>query len=240
MLPQKFPRSYPLPKIVLLLFLLVCASIGAVPGYLTGKWRWAHPPEVKELDRLRQLRKTGVAIAGWKTLSQETVLIGNHEWLKQEIEILVPVGSPGSRLQKAILLLLAQNDHADQPEVEWTDINGWQQWQTDSDRWAKFAVASPQGAGVAPAEVEARFFRGWTNQQTYAVLQWYAVPTGGHPAPSRWFWADRLAQLSDRRLPWVAVSVLIPVEPLGDIEKSRQLAESLGQSVQAAVMAGIQ
>jgi hypothetical protein len=38
----------------------------------------------------------------------------------------------------------------------------------------------------------------------------------------------------------VAVSVLIPVEPLGDIEKSRQLAESLGQSIQAAAIAGIQ
>ncbi len=239
MSPQKFPRPYPLPRIVLLLFLLVCAGIGAVPGSLTGKWRWAHPPEVKELDRLRQLRKTGVAIAGWKTVSQENAFIGTQEWLKQEIEILLPVGSPGSRPQKAIVLLLNQNDRADQPQVEWTDINGWQQWQTDSDRWAKFAVASPQGAGQTAAEVEARFFRGWTNQQTYAVLQWYAFPSGGHPAPSRWFWADRWAQMSDRRVPWVAVSVLIPVEPLGDIEKSRQLAESLGQSIQAALMAGI-
>lgn len=233
MLPHKFPHRYPLPRVVLLLFLVVPAAIGAVPGYLTGKWRWAQPPEVKELDRLRSLRKTGVAIAGWKTLSQEPALIGNHEWLQQDIERVQPEGSPDSRPQKAIVLLLTQNDRADQPQVEWTDINGWQQWQTDSDRWAKFA------AGQTAAQVEARFFRGWTNQQTYAVLQWYAVPSGGHPAPSRWFWADRLAQLSDRRVPWVAVSVLIPVEPLGDIEKSRQLAESLGQSVQAAVIAGI-
>ena len=89
---------------------------------------------------------------------------------------------------------------------------------------------------TASAKVEARFFRAWTQRRTVAVLQWYAWSGGGNPAPSRWFFADQLAQLRRNRVPWVAVCLQIPIEPLGDIEASRPLAESLGKVVQTALM----
>jgi cyanoexosortase B-associated protein len=49
--------------------------------------------------------------------------------------------------------------------------------------------------------------------------------------------ADRMAQLSQQRAAWVAVNVLIPIEPLGKIEKVEDRASSLSQTVQAALMA---
>ncbi len=85
--------------------------------------------------------------------------------------------------------------------------------------------------------MEARFFRAVTQQDTFGVLQWYALPNGGHSSPFRWFVGDQLAQWRKQRVPWVAVSILVPMEPLGQVEKIWPLAESIGQTVQAALMA---
>jgi cyanoexosortase B-associated protein len=79
--------------------------------------------------------------------------------------------------------------------------------------------------------VKARFFRAW-NQQTFAVVQWYAFNNGGHFSPANWFWQDQLAQLSDRRVPWVAVCLKIPIEPLGELKDAQSVAESLAKTVQ--------
>ncbi|NJK39325.1 MAG: cyanoexosortase B system-associated protein [Oscillatoriales cyanobacterium SM2_3_0] len=81
------------------------------------------------------------------------------------------------------------------------------------------------------------FYQKQRLKQTYAVLEWYAWPSGGSPAPSHWFIADRKAQLSGNRAPWVAVGVLIPIKPLGNIEEAQSLAQSLGEEVQTALMA---
>lgn len=232
----KLLYRYPLPKIFLLLFLLGLICVGAAPGYLTGKWRWAAFPQVSALPKLRELRKTGLTVDGWKILNNYTLLIGGHDWFASEIQRQQNDGTGKKSSSIALVMLMTQNDHADQPQVEWTDINGWQQWKTDSYTQVQFTVASPPDQPAI--QVEASFFRGRSEQQTYAVLQWYATPMGGNPAASWWFWADRRAQMSNRRVPWVAVSILIPIEPLGDIEKSRISAESLGKTVQAALMAG--
>lgn len=223
MLPLRKAVSLQLPKVVLLLMLLVLVSIGAVPGYLAGQWRWKEPPRVVTLSELRNLRQTGLTVPGWQTVRRETPQIGEHKWLSQEI---------ARANQKAVLLLFPQNGPKDQPEVEWSDVNGFQRWKTDSFKQVDFAVSSPA------AQVTAQFFRGWTDKQTYAVLQWYASSEGGHPAPSHWFFADRAAQWQNRRLPWVAVSVLVPIDPLDDIEKRWSEVESLAQSVQTSLMAG--
>lgn len=233
----KFQDKKRLLKIILLLFLLNLCFFGALPSYLSGRWRWVSPPEVTVLPLLRKMRETGLTFPGWETVEKYTLLIGGQNWLALELQR-APFKSHQqiTRLDKAMVMLMPQNDHIHQPQVEWTDINGLQQWKIDSFRQIELiAAVSPK---QPPVTVKANFFRGWNEQQTYAVLQWYATPEGGNPSPSWWFWVDRKAQLSNRRVPWVAVNIIIPIEPLGEIEKVRSLAESLGKTVQLALMAG--
>jgi cyanoexosortase B-associated protein len=217
-------KSVQLPwaKLVLVILLLALVGWGAVPGYRSGQWRWANPPSVTALAELKTIRTAGLTLPNWQTSEQALVQIGEHKWSKQVLK--------GADHQSATLLLFAQNGPKDQPQVEWMDINGTQNWKTDSQQSLAFAVENPS------AQVTARFFRGWTKNQTYAVLQWYAWPGAGHDAPSRWFIADRLAQWHHQRMPWVAVSILWPIEPLDDITKYRSQLEACGQSVQAALM----
>lgn len=222
-LPKSLRQWRILPRVAVLGFLLVLVTFAAVPGYLTGNWTWKQPPPVTILKQLKELRKTGLELPGWKTLEHKTVRIGGHEWSIQAIG----QGNP----KPVIVMLLPQNGPKNQPQVEWVDIGGSQQWQTDSHTTMKFKQASGQ-------HVEANFFRAWNQQQTVAVLQWYAWPGGGHPDITRWFWADQFAQLHRQRVPWVAVCLQIPMEPLGDLEASRPLAESLGNMIQSALMAG--
>jgi cyanoexosortase B-associated protein len=215
------PLSLQLPKLVLLLLLLLLIGIGAVPGYLSGKWRWREPPKVATLSELRSLRQTGLALPNWQIVQKGTIQIGEHKWLSQEMI---------RDNQKATLLIFAQNGPREQPEVEWSDINGLQRWRTDSAQQVEFSIAQPA------AKVTAQLFRGWTDEQTYAVMQWYATSEGGHPTPSRWFFADRAAQWQNRRVPWVAVSVLLAIDPLDDLAKHRASVESLAQTVQSILM----
>ncbi len=242
----KSMRSGILPRVLVLGFLLILVGVAAVPGYWTGNWSWAELPPVANIKQINALRQTGLELPGWKTLKQKTVLIGSHEWSIQVIK--------QDNSKPVVLLLLPQSDRVlpqsdreSLPEVEWVDINGFEKWKTDSYTKVRFAVETSPLKKTAlaskptkktAAEVEARFFRAWNQRQTLAVLQWYAWPEGGHPAPSRWFWLDQLAQLRRERVPWVAVCLQIPMEPLGDLEASRPLAKSLGNLVQTTLMAG--
>ncbi len=227
---DKFLKRYQFPKMAALLLLLVLLVVGAVPGYLTGNWQWKQPPSVASLKQLKQLRQTGLALPGWQTIEKREQVIGGHKWLLQIIK------KQGEKTE-AILLLQPQNGPKEQPEVEWTEINGWQRWQVAQYRSAEFSVKQPEVlTSNSPAKVRARFFRGYTEQQTFAILQWYAVPNGGYTAPISWFLADQVAQWRNSRVPWVAVSILIPMEPLGQVETTWPLAQSLGQTVQATLM----
>ncbi len=222
-------------KIALLWLLLMLVAIGAVPGYLSGKWRWVEPPKVATLSQLTKLRQVGLTVPGWQTLKREATQVGEHKWLRQELV--------NSSQTKAILLLFPQKGNREQPEVEWSDINGFQSWETEGDRRVDFTLSQPA------VKVTAQFFRGLTKpkpgnsqpvrRQTYAVLQWYAWSTGGHPSPDRWFFADRVAQWQNRRIPWVAVSVWMPIEPLDTIDQHWPALESLAQAVQSSLMSGV-
>lgn len=232
-------RSRIFPRLVVLGFLLILAGVGAIPGYWTGNWSWAELPPVANIKQITALRQTGLEVPGWKTLKQKIVKIGSHEWSIQVIK--------QDNSKPVVVLLRPQSDRESLPEVEWVDINGFEKWKTDSYTKIRFAVEtspldkpalSSKPMKKTAAEVEARFFRAWNQRQTIGVLQWYAWPEGGHPASSRWFWLDQLAQLRRERVPWVAVCLQIPMEPLGDVEASRPLAESLGKIVQTALMAG--
>jgi cyanoexosortase B-associated protein len=226
---SKFLKECQFPRILLLLSLLLLLVIGALPGYLTGHWKWQEPPPVTNLKNLKQIRQTGLTLAGWQTIEQRQELIGGHKWSYQVIQ------KKGAKTQtQAILLLEPQNGPRDQPQVEWTEINSWGQWDVAQERSAEFTVKQKSNADI---QIKTRFFRASTKQQTLAVLQWYAWSNGGNPSPWLWFLTDQLAQWHQSRAAWVAVSILIPMEPFGQVETTWHDAQSLGQTVQTTLMA---
>lgn len=220
----KLKHQLSLSKGLLLVLLCLLLLLGTAPGYISGQFAWTNPPKVKNLSQLKSLRKNGLVIPGWQTLSHTTDTIGGHEWSVQELKL---TDTPENT---AILLLFPQGGPKSQPEVQWMDLNGYKDWNTDQER--------PVTLTVDNATIQARFFRGWTEQQSYAVLQWYAWSNGGNPSPSQWFWSDQQAQWQGRRLGWVAVSILVPIEPLGEITKVQPLIQSLGTAVQKSLQSG--
>ncbi|QYO68318.1 cyanoexosortase B system-associated protein [Leptolyngbya sp. 7M] len=251
MLPSQLDSFYrsTLIKQLVVLMILAIALAGAIPSYLTSQWPWQKVPEISQLKQLKDMQKNGLSLPGWQTLSQRTVEIGGHKWSAQEI-VLATVDSQidlqvDSQVdlqmdsQPVWLLLRPQTWARDLPQVDWMDINGVRQWTADSRKALEFTlpVADSQSQPNRTYSVKARFFRGWTQRRTDAVMQWYAWPDGGHPAPSHWFWADQLQQLRHRQhLPWVAVSIQIPIKPLGDIKTAEAEAKALAQLVQTTLM----
>lgn len=198
----------------------------SLPGYLRGgQWSWQQQPAVTELGTLRKIRETGLAVVGWPSKDQATFKLGGHKWSKQ---LLVQAGSgaAGQEPGTALLFVRAQHDNKTQPEVEWADFKGLNRWTEDEER----------SVMIRPG-VKARLIRGWTRDRTEAVLQWYAWPGGGSPTPIDWFVGDRQAQVKGDRLPWIAVSILLPMEPLGDLAKVEEQAKALGGAVQTAIEA---
>ena len=224
----------PLLNALVALFVLTIALTHALPGYLGQPWPWQQIPKISQMAQLKALQKTGLDLPGWQTLEQKVVEIGGHKWSAQSM-VPAAAGEPSSQAssQRPIWLLLRpQTWDKDMPQIDWMDINGARQWTADQQQQLDFNTGT--------ARVNARFLRGWTERGTDAVLQWYARPGGGHPAPSQWFWADQWAQLRHRqRQPWVAVSLQIPIEPLGEIEAMRAEATSLGKLVQSALTADV-
>ncbi|HBE19413.1 MAG TPA: cyanoexosortase B system-associated protein [Cyanobacteria bacterium UBA11149] len=230
----------PITRAIALLLLLVLVVFGAVPGYLKGKFSWAQLPNMAHLSQIKKVLTTGLEIPGWQMKDQKKVEIGGRKWSYQLLE--------GSTRKPVVLLLLPPGDSKSQPQVEWVDIDSTLRWQTDSYTKIKFKVepsdlslqkkSAPEITNLPQAEVEARFFRAWTQDQTVAVVQWYAWLEGGDPHHSNWFWADQSAQLQRQRVAWMAVCLQIPMEPLGDLKAAQPLAESLAKMVQTALMVG--
>lgn len=215
-------------QIAALLLLVLLLAIGALPGYFRGNWQWKEPPPIVNLGEIKQLRKTGLTLPGWKITQQQEQKLGSGKW---SVQVMQKEDSPAT----AMLLLLPQNGPKDQPQVEWTDINSWGrmqwgEWQVAQYREVQFAVEQPQTKNKT--EVKARFYRGSSRKQTFAVLQWYAMPNAGHFSPLNWFWLDQLAQWHKQRVPWVAVSLFIPMEPFGEVETTWEKIRSIGQMVQ--------
>lgn len=200
--------------------LLLGLLASALPGYLRGQWSWQAQPAVAQINSLRKMRETGLAVPGWQTQKQETLKIGGHKWSKQLLRRQAEVDAA------AQLFLRVQQDHKAQPEVEWSDFRGLNRWTEDEAR----------SVTIRPG-VTARLVRGWTRDRTQAMLQWYAWPQGGSPTPIDWFVQDRLAQLTGQRQPWIAVSIVLPMEPLGDLATVEAQAQALGELVQQAIEA---
>ncbi|NJL83028.1 MAG: cyanoexosortase B system-associated protein [Chloroflexaceae bacterium] len=209
-------------RLLLTLMLSLLVIVAALPGYWRG-WSWWDLPKVANIEQLTRLRKVGLTLPGWETLVQERAAIGGHDWSVQVL---------AQNDRQILLLLLPQVYYRNQPEVEWNDVAGAQRWRSDSYQTLSFSPAGNH------SPIPARFFRAWTQRQTFAVVQWYAWPGGGHYAPARWFWRDQFAQIRRQRLPWVAVCLKIPIEPLGELEPAISLATSLAEQVQSALNDG--
>ncbi|MEM7769895.1 MAG: cyanoexosortase B system-associated protein [Cyanobacteria bacterium P01_E01_bin.6] len=244
-------RSW-LYRVLMAIFVLAIAAAVALPNYITGNWKWATPPKVPHQSQLREVKDTGLSLSPWQTIEHYAGKISGYAWSIQTVapnETIAPMDEAISiqAQNPAVVLLRPQTWYRDMPQVEWMDINGVQKWKTDQKTTLTFTVSpdansgdnsrTPEPTGDRPIQVNTRFFRGWNRQQTYAVMQWYAWPTGGSSSASRWFWVDQLTQLRDHhRMPWVAVSVLVPIKPLGDIQSARSTAEALAQQVQATLI----
>ena len=204
------------PYIVLSIFLGLLILVGVLPGYWQGgKWSWSDLAKIENVEQLRQVQKKGITIPGWEIKAQREVPINDKKW---SFQLMV------KNNQEVILLLLPQTYYLDKPEVEWTDLNGMRGWKNDSYQKLTFTLSSGK-------TIETLFLRAWNQNKTFAVVEWYAWKSGGGFAPKTWFWADLLAQLQKRRVPWVAVCVRIPIEPLGNIEIVRPLAQSIAKEV---------
>ena len=232
--PQDSSRS-PLSKLLIVLFILAIATFITLPNYFTGNWAWRRVSRLENVEALKAIQTTGLALPGWHTLEQGRLEIGGHKW---SVQAIVPeAAAKTATLQDATLLMLRpQTWQRDMPQVDWVDIDGAQRWTADSIQSLKFAVPNAVPNTGQSIEIETRFLRGWHAKQTYAVLQWYAWKTGGSSAPGSWFWTDQFSQLRDRRrTAWIAVSILIPIPPLGDINTHKPQAEALGKLVQSTL-----
>jgi cyanoexosortase B-associated protein len=211
----KVKKSISIARMALVLLLIAIVAIGTIPGYLSGKWSWADVPKVTNIERLKNLRGTGLTIPGWKTQEQKEVFIGGNQWSYQKLE--------REGKSPVELWLMPQDYYKNHPQVEWTDLNGFERWQTDSHKILNLSD-----------RVSASFFRAW-NRKTYAVVQWYAWSGGGHYSSLQWFLADQWAQLHRSRAAWVAASLKIQIEPLSSVESTEAFAQSLAQTVRATL-----
>jgi cyanoexosortase B-associated protein len=218
-------------QIIIVAFLAALLAIAALPRYFSGSWPWSAPLKVPQIEQLRQLGDTPLDLPDWEALNHEEVRFSGDSWFLTEY---VPTQATQPSVDGFALLMRPQTWHTNQPEVEWVDIAGSQSWRTDHRRTLKFAVPNP---GQTNSEVTTQYFRSRNDQTTFAVMQWYSWPQGGHPAPGRWFWLDQMQQWRHRaRQPWIAVSLILPIEPVGDVGRYEELMVALGQQVQQALL----
>jgi cyanoexosortase B-associated protein len=216
----------------LVVLLAAIVAIAALPSYVNGQWPWQAPLGVPQIGQLRALMQTPPTLEGWETLHHQEVNISGQSWQIAEYQ---PTATNATTITSAALLLRPQMSADQQPGVEWVDIIGSQGWQVDDRQTLRFKVLPPNGRAVY---VRTHYFRVLRDNTTFAVMQWYAWPTGGHYAPGKWFWADQGRQWRRReRMPWVALTVLFPIEPLGDIRSHADQAIPLGQAIQTTLLA---
>ncbi|MGD1854221.1 MAG: cyanoexosortase B system-associated protein [Leptolyngbyaceae cyanobacterium] len=217
------PSSRPWLKwLVVGIFAAVIAAV-AIPQYFSGQWPWQSPPDVPQIRDVRSLKETGLALEGWTNDFQQKITMGGDQWSVQQL-----TQDGNATPEQMVLFLKPQGQATDQPEVEWIDIKGAQKWQT----------SHPGKLHTDALTVDT--FRAWTASQTFAVAQWYALPATGHPAHHQWFWRDQQYQWSrNERMPWVAVSLLIPMPPLGDVSLFYADLERLSQLVQASLESNV-
>jgi cyanoexosortase B-associated protein len=213
-----------------IVLLATLAVIAIAPAYLTGQWPWVTAPQVSQIEQLKPLLEEGLALPGWQLIHHQVITINKQDWGLNEYTALEATDP----VPQMAVLLHPQPWHSNQPQVEWVDLIGAQNWRVDGRQ--RLTLKGDAGASLG----RANFFRGWSDRQAFAVLQWYAWPGGGHPAPGRWFWANQRSQLTRHTLtPWVAITVLAPIAPLDDLRAHQPLMIDLGGQVHQRVVAAL-
>lgn len=229
--PMPKPRSIAQWSLIAVLTALV--AIATLPSYINGQWPWRTELPVPQIENVRGLLETPLEIEGWQSIFHEAVNIGGNRWSLAEYR---SAGAPSESTESFGLLLRPQMASDQQPEVEWVDLRGAQSWQVDNRETVRFTL--PLAANEA--KVTARYLRGVDERTTFAVMQWYAWPQGGHFAPGKWFWRDQAKQWRQQeRLLWIAVSILLPIEPVGDIQLHTETVTAIAQAVQQELMSSI-
>lgn len=208
-----------LSRLVLVGFLIIIILTMALPSYWNSNLRWSDVREVN-LSQLNKIKTTGLNITGWQNFKVKVISIDNSQWVYQVI-----VRQPQ---QIAVLFMRTQPYYRDKPSEEWSDLEAPGGLQRYSLTRIKFTPAKSNS-------ITARFLRAGMNQRTFVIVQWYAWLNGGSFHPLDWFIRDQLAQLQGKRLPWLAVSLSIPINPLENLETARENAKSLAKEVQQAI-----
>lgn len=244
-------RSVP-QRYLVIIVMLGAIALFSVPTYLSGAIPWRTPAEVANVAPLRALRDQGLTVPNWETQEQRTLPVGNHQWSMQAL--LPPADAVGIQTNKPTFLMLRSQDwHDKEPQVEWVDLDGFwgrlsmgtqaePEWRTDRRQRVQFTVTvpDPQDATVThTVPITAQYQRARNQNQTFAMLQWYTWPTGGTPSATDWFWADQRSRLrTGDRAAWVAVSLIVPVDPLVDLSQPEMAATliDLGKTVEIQLL----
>ncbi|MEM8639648.1 MAG: cyanoexosortase B system-associated protein [Cyanobacteria bacterium P01_G01_bin.54] len=216
-------------RLAIVLILAVSLLLGAIVAWPVAP-SWRSPLDVPQLSALREVRKQGLDLPDDRTNQVLPLRIGGHKWVAQDL-------LPKQGKEPAALLVRPQADPKDKPYVDWSDLNGFFDWQQDAVQ--TLTVSLPE----SKSPVIARWFIARDPQDTQvvhfpqrvAVAQWYAFREGGHPTVFQWFWRDQLAQLRGSREPWVAVSVRLPVKPDITLEETAETMTELVQVVQGTI-----
>ncbi|MGF1457720.1 MAG: cyanoexosortase B system-associated protein [Leptolyngbyaceae cyanobacterium] len=230
---KPMPKQWSIIQGGLVVMLAAVIAIAMLPSYFSGQWPWSADLPLPHLSQMRDLIETPLELSGWESTYHQEVTIGRKSWTVTEYRRLE---SGADQPETFALLLRPQLAVDQQPEVEWVDLRGAQGWQV-SDRHTVQFEAITDGAS-APLEVKTRYQRGIDERNTLAVMQWYAWPQGGHFAPGRWFWADQAQQWQQREhMPWVGVSVLLQIEPVGNIRPHTDTVVEIAKAVQQSLLA---
>lgn len=217
--------------IALLLFLLL---IGGMAFNFSGQTSWRKPFPVANLAALRDLRDTGLTLPGWQNEGQAQLNVGGREWSVQAVQ---------RGKHTPLVMILPQWGPQAMPGVEWSDIDGFFRWNREGGGSGRSHPSLSFTTTNPPTTVQARYFlardtaetKVVPRQQTVAVLQWYATPTGGNPSAGWWFWRDQWAQVRRQRVPWVAVSLRFPIDPSSTLDAVEGDILPLAQTVQEAI-----
>ncbi|NEQ45422.1 MAG: cyanoexosortase B system-associated protein [Leptolyngbya sp. SIOISBB] len=228
---QSRPKSHSIVQWGLVVVLTALVAIAVLPNYFSGQWPGSNELPVPHIAQLRGLLTEPLEVPGWESTFHQEVNIGRNRWTIAEYRRSGVNGEDES----FGLLLRPQQAGDQQPEVEWVDLQGAQSWQVDNRHAVPWLVESP--TADASVKITTRYLRGIDERNTFAVMQWYAWPSGGHFAPGKWFWADQAQQWQhSQRLPWVAVSILLPIDPVGDIRTHTAAITEIAQSVQQGLL----
>ncbi|MFM7714193.1 MAG: cyanoexosortase B system-associated protein, partial [Microcystis sp.] len=210
---KKLPGNY----LLLLCLLLLLILGGILPNLISGQWSWLDQPRIGNIQKMRVIQKSGIELSDLKTIDQSQAQIGEGEWSVQVVETL-----EGKRIT---VLLKPQIYYKNQPGLEWSDITSISHW--NQGETTELSIPTQSGG-----KATARFYRAW-KQNTFAVVQWYAWLGGGHYDPSVWYWLDQWAQLKGQRVPWIAVSLVIPLDPTKELQTLTPFALNLAGEVQS-------